>query len=125
MKTFFRSFYFAFRGVLASFRGQRNIKIELAAGVLVTAWSLVIRVSVLEFAVILFLCFFVIILEMLNTAVENTIDQLSPRYNRRYGEVKDILAGAVLLASILSVIIGLLILWKPSLEFLKKLFPAV
>lgn len=122
MRSFLRSFLFAFRGVRLSFRRQRNIKVQLAAGIAVISWSMVIRLPALEFALVLFLCFFVIILEMLNTAFERLIDRLSPRYNKSYGEIKDILAGTVLLAAVLTVTAGMVVLLKPSLEFIRKLF---
>ena len=122
MRSFFRSFRYAFRGIALSFFSQRNIKIQLAAGIVVIAWSLLVRLPAMEFCIILIVCFLVVLLEMLNTAMEKLIDLISPRYHRRFGEIKDIFAGITLLAACLSVILGVLILWKPSLGFLAGLF---
>lgn len=118
MRSFFRSFRYAFRGIALSFRKQRNIQIQLAAGIVVVAWSLLIRLPAIELCVILIVCFLVILLEMLNTSMEKLVDLISPRYHRRFGETKDIFAGITLLAAVLSVILGVLILWKPSMDFL-------
>lgn len=122
MKGFLKSFVFASRGVLLSLRGQRNIKVQIAAGFLVVLWSLVIGLQPLPFAFVLGLCFLVIILETVNTAVEKLVDIVSPGYKKKAGEIKDILAGSVLLAAVLSVLAGLCVLWEPSVIFLKKLF---
>lgn len=120
MRPFFKSFAYAFRGIMLSFRKQRNIKVQLTIGVLAIVWSVLIGLPALEFGLVLLICFMVIMLEMLNTAMEKMIDLISPGYHRRFGEIKDIFAGVVFLAAILSVLLGLLILWKPSLDFLTK-----
>jgi diacylglycerol kinase len=122
MKPFLRSFVFAARGIRASMRGQRNILVQLAAGAVVLAWSFVIGLSAMQFAFILALCFLVVILETVNTAMEKFVDLVSPGYRKKAGEVKDILAGAVLLAAVLALTAGLCVLWEPSAVFLKKLF---
>ena len=121
MKKFFKSFIYAFKGIYCSIHKQRNIKVQLIIGILVILWSLLIHIPRDKFLIILFICFFVIIMEMINTAMEKLINILSPKYNKKYGMIKDIMAGAVLLSAILSVILGLYILYKPSLLFITDL----
>jgi undecaprenol kinase len=114
------SFVYAINGIGHAFYKNRSITIQLIIGAAVIALSLFLKIPWQDLIIILFLCFLVIILEMINTAVEKMIDVLSPKYHKEYGKVKDIMAGAVLLAAVLSVIIGILILWQPLLAELHK-----
>ena len=104
-----RSFQYAAKGVLTSFAGQRNIKIHLFFGMAAILLSVILKISRLEFLIILLMVFLVIILEMINTAVEKTVDMVSTEKNSKAGNIKDIMAGAVMLAAILSVITGVYI----------------
>jgi diacylglycerol kinase len=54
---------------------------------------------------------FVLVLELLNTSIEHLVDLVKPRLNEYVKEVKDVMAGAVLLASVFAVIIGAVIFW--------------
>ena len=108
-----RSFYFAFVGLIYLFRTQRNARIELAIGAGACALGGWLRISRVEWAVIVFTIALVLILEGLNTAVEAAIDLASPKYHRLAKAAKDLAAGMVLIASLASVIVGLLILGPP------------
>ena len=121
MRSFLKSFYYAFHGIYYGFLNQRNIKIQALIGLFIIIWSFLIKISSLEFIIILFISFFVIILELINTAIEKLIDKISSEYNKKYGIIKDIMAGAVLLSAVLSVIIGIIILYKPSIAFIQQL----
>jgi diacylglycerol kinase (ATP) len=108
-----RSFYFAFAGLSYLFRTQRNARIELAIGVLVTALAAYLRLSRTEMAVIVLTCACVLILEGLNTALEAAVDLASPKVHPVAKIAKDVSAGMVLLAAVASVIVGLLVLGPP------------
>ena len=108
-----RSFYFAFAGLFYLLRTQRNARIELAIGVaacIVAAW---VQISRTEWAVLALTIAAVLILEGLNTAIEAAVDLSSPRFHPLAKSAKDIAAGMVLLASVASVIVGLLLLGPP------------
>ena len=60
----------------------------------------------------------VLSLELINTSIEKTIDLLHPDFNERAGEIKDMAAAAVLVAAIISVIIGLIIFIPKILELI-------
>ncbi len=122
MMKFFRSFRFAWNGIRTVFSGQRNMKIILAAGVLATGWALFLRLTRLETAMVVLTCAMVFSLEMLNTAGEKLTDLACARRGKSPGAVKDILAGAVLSASIAAAVIGILILGKPTAEFFFRVF---
>ncbi|HWE05016.1 MAG TPA: diacylglycerol kinase family protein [Tepidisphaeraceae bacterium] len=111
-----RSFYFAFAGVWYLLRTQRNARIEVLIGALACALGGWLRISRVEWAIIVFTIALVLILEGLNTAVECAIDLASPGIHPLAKAAKDLAAGMVLIASIASVAVGLLILGPPLLH---------
>lgn len=122
MKRFLMSFVFAFRGILLSFKGHRNIWVQLIIGVAAVALSIWLTVPLHDLLIVIILFFLVIILEMMNTGIEALVDHVSPEYHEEAGKVKDIYAGAVLMGAILSAVIGVIILGPPLIEKLRALF---
>ena len=106
---FIKSFYYALSGIAYAIRTQRNMKIHTLALVLVLATGFWLELSSLEWAIVLIMAGIVIICEMLNTAIEALVDLETKEYHSLAKIAKDVAAGAVLIASILSVIIALLI----------------
>jgi len=117
---FLRSFYFAFAGLYYLLRTQRNARIELAIGAIVCGLGAWLRITRAEWAVLAFTIALVLILEGLNTAIEMAIDLASPQIHPLAKHSKDLAAGMVLIASIASVVVGLLILGPP---LWKRFFP--
>jgi diacylglycerol kinase len=105
-----RSFRYAGRGVVALFRAENNAKVHLLAGVAVVAAGLWLRVSPLEWAVLVMQIGLVWAAEAINTALEKLADVVSPDHHPQIGAAKDIAAGAVLILAVVSVIVALLIL---------------
>jgi diacylglycerol kinase (ATP) len=122
------SFNFAFEGVVHVLRTQRNLRIHfaVASGVLVAA--LAFDVSRLELIALLLAISFVLIAEMLNSAVEAAVDVASTSFDPLAKLAKDIAAGAVLIATVNAVAIGYLVfsgeVATRSSEFLDKLSEA-
>ena len=108
-----RSFRFAFLGLGYLFRTQRNARIHAFLGAAACAVGLWVRISRVEWAVVIFTIALVLILEGLNTAVEAAIDLASPEIHPLAKAAKDLAAGMVLIAAIASVGVGLLILGPP------------
>ena len=108
-----RSFRFAFAGLGFLLRTQRNARIHVVLGAFACALAAWLRVSRVEWAVIVFTIALVVILEGLNTAVEAAIDLASPQIHPLAKAAKDLAAGMVLVAAIASVAVGLLILGPP------------
>ena len=119
MIKFLKSVKHALNGILISFSGQRNIKIQLCIGTIVLLACLVFPVSKLEFLLVICIIFFVIIMEMINTTIEKTVDAISTKKAKHLGEIKDIAAGFVLLSAVLSVVVGVLI-FGPHIFYLIK-----
>ena len=108
-----RSFYFAFVGLFYLFRTQRNARIELVIGLVVCAFAWWLKVSRVEWAILVVTIAMVLILEGLNTALEAVVDLASPEIHPLAKVAKDVTAGMVLIAAIASIVVGLLILGPP------------
>jgi diacylglycerol kinase (ATP) len=106
------SFNCAIEGVIYVLRTQRNMRIHFAAAGLVIVAAIVFSIPRVEFLLVCAAIFFVLFAEMVNTAAELTIDMISETYHPMARLVKDIGAGAVLLASVNSIIIGYLVFTK-------------
>ena len=107
------SFRFAFAGLWYTLRTQRNTRIQLAIAVAVVALGLWLGLSYIQWAALMLTIGFVLVSEMLNTVTETLVDLVSPGYHPLAKVVKDITAGAVLVAAITSVVVGLLVLGPP------------
>lgn len=103
------SFNHAFEGIIHVLRTQRNLRIHfaIAAGVLIAA--LAFDVSRVELIVLLLAIAFVLIAEMINSAVEAAVDVASTSFDPLAKLAKDIAAGAVLIASINAIAVGYLV----------------
>lgn len=88
---------------------EDNFKREIFLGIIVLILSYVFRVNKIEFIIIIIMIGLVLACETINTAVERLVDLVSPGYNKIAGEVKDIMAFAVLLMCIISLVIGAII----------------
>ena len=104
-----KSFIYALRGLRTVFREERNFRVQIfaAVAVLVLAWFL--RLRAWEILVILLVSAFVLVLELLNSVTERLIDVFRPRLHHAVAEIKDIMAGAVLVSSVTSVIVAVII----------------
>jgi diacylglycerol kinase len=110
------SFGFAFAGIGYLFRTQRNARIHAAVAIIVCALAAWLRVTRVEWAILILAIACVLILEGLNTALEAAVDLASPQIHPLAKIAKDITAGMVLIAAIASAIVGLLILGPPLLH---------
>ena len=107
--TLVESFNHAFEGIIHVLRTQRNMRIHfaIAAGVLVAA--LAFDVSRVELIALLLAIAFVLIAEMINSAVEAAVDVASTSFDPLAKLAKDIAAGAVLIAAINAIAVGYLV----------------
>lgn len=115
MNKLLKSFGFAFHGLRIVFSEHRNLIIQLVAGILVIILAVVLKISLTRMSILLIIISQVLALEMINTALERYIDKITPENDRDLGIIKDILAGAVLLTAIFSIIIGIIIFYNPIL----------
>lgn len=105
----FKSFGYAFQGIIAFIRKEPNAWIHCTAIVLVTFMGFFYSITQIEWCVVC-LCFGLVLgAEAFNSAVERLVDMVSPEYHPIAGKVKDIAAGAVLICAVASAIIGIII----------------
>ena len=106
VKALIKSFQHAFCGILTSFVIGRNIKVHYLAAIAAMMGGLYFDITKIEFLIILVVIMQVICLEMVNTAIEKTVDLVTSEYHPYAKIAKDVAAGAVLIAAIFSTIIG-------------------
>ncbi len=113
---FFYSFYYAYRGIVYVFRHELNFRLQLLTGIVVVLFGWFVGLRRSEWAVVLWLIFLVLILELLNSALEKFVDILRPRLSGQVEIVKDMMAGMVLLASLAAFCIGSIIFYPYVVE---------
>ena len=104
-----QSFNFAIEGIIHVLRTQRNMRIHFAIAVAVLVAALAVGVRRLELVALLLAISFVLIAEMLNTALEAGIDVATTSFDPLAKLAKDIAAGAVLIATVNAVAVGYLV----------------
>src|SRR5437870_3999266 len=90
-------------------RTQRNMRVHFAVAVIVLVVAIAVGVSKIELVALLISITFVLVAEMINTAVEGAIDVATSSFDPMAKLAKDIAAGAVLLATINAVAVGYLV----------------
>ncbi|SDE18451.1 undecaprenol kinase/diacylglycerol kinase (ATP) [Mucilaginibacter pineti] len=109
MKKLVRSFGFAFKGLRYTTTTQLNFRIHLAATVLAAAMGFLLHIATNEWLWITLAIALVLITELINTSIETLTDLVSPTYNTKAGHVKDVCAGAVVIAALFALVTGLVI----------------
>jgi diacylglycerol kinase (ATP) len=107
--TLLDSFNYAFEGIIHVLRTQRNLRIHFAVAVAVLVAALIVNVSKIELIALLLSITFVLIAEMINSAIEGAIDATTTSFDPNAKLAKDVAAGAVLIASANAVAVGYLV----------------
>jgi len=105
----------AIEGIIFSVKTQRHMRYHLYAALAALILSLVLNISRTEFILLCMAIVLVLVTEMLNTAIETTVDMISEAFHPKAKIAKDIAAGVVLIASIGALMLGYLILY-PALK---------
>lgn len=111
IKRLLKSFKYAARGLFKTFKEEQNLQVQTTLALIVILMGWYFEIERLEWCFLLVVIGVVILMEIANSAVERITDVLKPRINTYVKEIKDIMAAAVMLASILAVIMGLIIFW--------------
>ena len=115
----FLSFKYAWAGVKYAFATQRNFRIHTIIGTLAVSLGLFLEIQAIEMAVIVMTCAMVMVLELLNTALEAVVDlTVKQTYHELAKIAKDCAAGAVLISALAAVIVAAFILLPNLLEFI-------
>ncbi len=108
-RKFIKSFEYAQAGTKHALKTQRNLWVHFIIALLVLFFAYYIKVSLLELGLLVLASFGVIVAEMLNTAIEELVNILSPEHRIEAALAKNVAAGAVLLAAFGAVIIGCIV----------------
>jgi diacylglycerol kinase len=109
MKKLIRSFGYAFKGVAYATTTQLNFRIHLAATLVVLIAAFTLHISIDEWLWVAVSITLVLVTEILNTMIETLTDLVSPGYNEKAGRIKDMSAGAVVIAAIFAFTTALII----------------
>ena len=109
IKRLYKSFTYAFRGLFKTLREEQNLQIQSIAGLVVIILGWYFRIEVEEWLILILVIGLVILMEIINSAIERITDVLKPRLDNYVKEIKDIMAAAVMLASVIAIIVGLII----------------
>ncbi|WP_296360661.1 diacylglycerol kinase family protein [Virgibacillus sp.] len=99
-------FSFAWQGIQFVVKNERNFRVHLCAAIVVILAGIILNINITEWSIILLLIGNVFITEMLNTVAERIIDYVKPDVHPAAKQIKDVAAGAVLIAATIAVIIG-------------------
>ncbi len=111
-----KSFVYAYEGIKLFLRSEPQALMHLLATVSVIAAGCYFNINWHEWIAIAFAIGMVVVSEILNTAIEKLTDMVSPEINNKAKEVKDLAAGAVLVASITALVIGLIVFLPKLME---------
>lgn len=99
----------AFEGIVHTFRTQRHMRIHLYVTLITVLGAMILNLRLREILVLMFIITFVLVAEMFNSAIEATVDLVSPNYHPLAKFAKDISAGAVLITTLMAIIVGSMI----------------
>ena len=110
-KSVYDAFNNAIKGIIYSFKTQRNVKIQYLIAILILLLSLFINIEKIEFLILCLTISLVIITELINTAIEKTVDLCTKEYHPIAKTAKDVAAGAVALSALNAIIVAVLIVF--------------
>ena len=116
MKTI-NSFKNAFKGGAITFSSQRNFRFHVSVFIMVAVLGLLYKINLSEWCIFLQSSGLVLIAEMFNTSLEYLCDFITKEKKEEIRKVKDVAAGAVLIAALISLIIGVIIFLPRMFHF--------
>lgn len=108
-KTRILSFKYAWDGILTAFKDEPNLKIHFVIACLVIFLGFYFSITLLDWFMVIFAIGFVVAVELTNTAIEEIVNSFTSDTHPGAKKAKDVAAGAVLVAAITALIIGLLV----------------
>ena len=114
LKRFGRGFIYAWNGIWAAIREERNFRFHLCAAVYIYAAAAIAGLEAVEFALISLCVFLVIQAELMNSAVERAVDKPDTSHWWSAGAAKDMAAGAVLMSAVGALFVGGFLFLRPE-----------
>ena len=109
---FIRSVRNALRGIHNFCLREKNGQLQIMIAVIVIGFGFVLHISAVEWMLIIMCIAAVLSLEMINSSIEKLADRVNSEFDPQIKIIKDIAAGAVLIAAVASLIIGIIIFWN-------------
>lgn len=116
MRRFLKSAGNALKGLRHAFTYEANFRIHVAIALIVFGLAFLFKLPITQWLSLVGVISLVLVLELVNTALEKLLDAIHPRLHATVGLVKDVMAGAVLVAALAAVVVGSLIFIPRLLE---------
>ncbi len=110
-------FKYALRGLIHTIRTESHMRFHICAGIGTLMFTEYYDFTVYDYAFLVLAIFLVLAAEMVNTAVEHTVDLCTNEYREKAKSAKDASAGFVLLASLYALFTAFVLFWEPKLLF--------
>lgn len=120
-QSWLNSVSYALQGILEALKSERNLRIHFSVALLVLLAAVFFQINYLELALVVFAIGFVIVAELLNTAIEKIVDLFQPSYHPLAKTAKNVAAGAVFIAVLTSVLIGILVFGPYLLDIYREI----
>lgn len=117
--TFYKSVGYALDGIEYAINHERNIKLEILAAIVASVMGFLLHITVIEWLILMLLIATILAFELINTAIERTVDLVTKDYHELARVSKDMAAGAVLILSCFAIIMGIVIFIPRIRELLK------
>lgn len=108
-----RSFKGALAGLVTTFKEEQNFRIQLVFAVAALAAAMILKIPVWQLVILLLAFCLLLILEIVNSVIERIIDMFKPRVHYYAAVIKDLMAGAVLIAGMAALVATILTLYQP------------
>jgi len=118
-RTFLDSVKNCLDGISYTISHENNFKREIILGIIAVILSIVLKINILEWVVVILLICFVLVCELINTALEKTVDLYTKEYNETARIVKDVAGASVFVVCVFAAIIGLIIFLPKIIIFIK------
>ena len=119
LKKFFLSFTYPIKGLKYAYRNEQNLAVDVGCGLIAIVAGFIFQISAIEWTIIALTIGLVIGMELVNTAIEATVDLVTEDYHPLAKVAKDTSAAAVFVIAIASIVVGIII-FLPKLISLFK-----
>ena len=109
---FNKSLLYSIKGLFWMLKSERNFQLEVLALLINLFLIVYFKLNFTDATLIFIVCFLVLVTEIINTTIEKICDFLEPNFNEKIGLIKDLAAGSVITATLLSIIVGILVYTK-------------
>ena len=108
-RSFGESFKYALSGFFHALKNERNLRFHIWITALISIFAYNFGLARTEWIALIMAINFVLVCELINTAIENAVDTATKEYSPTAKIAKDVAAGAVFTASVSAVIVGLIL----------------